>query len=309
MNVSDVRLARGGLIELSLAYEKHRRLIAVVGLSVFAAMWLSIVLRKSVHAYDAHAYWTAWRGSSLYDVPWGTPDSFVYAPVIAQLIWPLTLPPFQAFYMAWSGIEAVLLALFAGPVLAVVALGASFEPFQHELRNGQMHLVMAALIVFGFRWPGLWAGVLLTKITPGVGLLWFAVRREWRSLGIALGTTIALVAVSFAIAPGLWFDWFGLLAQSFANSGDRAAPDVIPLPLSIRLVMAAALVVWGARGNHRWTVVVAALLGMPTTSAMRFALLAGVLPLIGWGPLATLTLQRSRHHSSSARPSSLIRSP
>ena len=42
-------------------------------------------------------------------------------------------------------------------------------------------------IVLGFRWPFTWAFVLLTKVTPGVGLLWFAVRREWRSLAIALG--------------------------------------------------------------------------------------------------------------------------
>ena len=48
--------------------------------------------------------------------------------------------------------------------------------------------------------------------TAGIGLLWFAVRREWRPLGIALGTTLAISAVSFVLAPGLWTSWFDLLA-------------------------------------------------------------------------------------------------
>ena len=34
-----------------------------------------------------------------------------------------------------------------------------------------------------------WAFVLLTKVTPGIGLLWFAIRRRWRDLAIALGVT------------------------------------------------------------------------------------------------------------------------
>ena len=31
--------------------------------------------------------------------------------------------------------------------------------------------------------------MLFTKITPAVGLVWHAVRREWRSLGVAAGVT------------------------------------------------------------------------------------------------------------------------
>ncbi len=46
---------------------------------------------------------------------------------------------------------------------------------------------MAAAIALGFRYPATWAFVLLAKVTPGIGLLWFLVRREWRNLAIALG--------------------------------------------------------------------------------------------------------------------------
>ena len=64
-----------------------------------------------------------------------------------------------------------------------------FVPVLFEFYLGNVHLLLALAIVLGFRWPAAWAFVLLTKITPGIGLLWFAVRREWRSLAIALGAT------------------------------------------------------------------------------------------------------------------------
>ena len=61
-----------------------------------------------------------------------------------------------------------------------------------EIAGGNISLLLAVAIVWGFRWPWTWAFVLLTKITPGVGLLWFALRREWRQLAIALGATAAV---------------------------------------------------------------------------------------------------------------------
>jgi len=71
---------------------------------------------------------------------------------------------------------------------------------------------MGAAIVAGFRWPGAWSFLLLTKVTPGIGVLWFAVRREWHSFGIALATTLLVVVISFALAPHLWFQWFDACA-------------------------------------------------------------------------------------------------
>ena len=89
-----------------------------------------------------------------------------------------------------------------------------------ELAMGNIHAFIAVAIVLGFRWPAAWAFVLLTKVTPGVGLLWFAVRREWRNLAIALGATAAIVAVSFVIAPALWAEWLDVLAgRSGAPAG------------------------------------------------------------------------------------------
>jgi len=59
----------------------------------------------------------------------------------------------------------------------------------------------------------------LTKVTPGVGLVWFAVRREWRSLAIAATATAVVVAVSAAVAPGAWAGWIGVSRPTRVRAG------------------------------------------------------------------------------------------
>jgi hypothetical protein len=122
---------------------------------------------------------------------------------------------------------------------------------------------------------------LLTKVTPGIGLLWFAVRREWRALGLALTATGLITAFSFALAPGLWFEWLGLLA------GSRQDPLAFGPPLLVRLPVAAIIVIWGARTDRRWAVPVGAYLALPNLWWHGLAVLAAI-------PLVMATAQRPR---------------
>jgi len=145
-----------------------------------------------------------------------------------------------------------------------------------ELAGGNIHLLLAAAMVLGFRWPATWALVLLTKITPGIGLLWFAVRGEWRQLAIALGATAAIVAVSFATMPDAWFQWVGVLTRIAGRDGTWAA---VPVPFLVRLPFAVALVVWGARTNRRWTVPVAGMLALPALWYGGLTMLLAVIAL------------------------------
>jgi hypothetical protein len=126
---------------------------------------------------------------------------------------------------------------------------------------GNIHAFIAVAIVLGFRWPAAWAFILLTKVTPGVGLLWFVARREWRNLAIALGATAAIVAVSFAIAPPLWSEWVDVLASRSTAANTAGIYGLIPLVM--RLPIAAVLVVWAARTDRAWIVPLAAVLAMP----------------------------------------------
>lgn len=145
-----------------------------------------------------------------------------------------------------------------------------------------MHLLYAAAIVIGFRWPGAWSLLLLTKVTPGIGLLWFAVRREWRHLFIALGVTGTIVCASFVIGPDLWFGWFELLSDASQAPPVPFQPNApFPIPLLVRLPVAAAIVTWGALTDRRWTVPVAATIALPVIWTASLSILVAAIPLLG----------------------------
>ena len=103
--------------------------------------------------------------------------------------------------------------------------------------------------MWGFRHPWTWSFVLLTKVTPAVGLLWFVVRREWRKLGIALGASAALAALSVVFWGDQWPGYIALITTG-------KAPAVWPYYLTLyqRLPFAILLVVIGAWRNWKWTV-------------------------------------------------------
>ena len=134
---------------------------------------------------------------------------------------------------------------------------------------GQVHLFIAAVIVLGFRHPWLWAFNILTKVTPGVGLLWFVVRQEWRSLALALGSTALIALVSFALSPTAWFDWIAFLRGS-TGSGEL---------LYLRLVVAAAIVVAGAITGRPWTVPIAVWLALPVVWIESWVILLAIIRL------------------------------
>jgi hypothetical protein len=156
--------------------------------------------------------------------------------------------------------------------LALLAL----PPVALELYHGNIHLPMAAAVALGFRHPWTWSFVLLTKVTPGIGLVWFVARREWRSLAIALGATVAAVAVSSVVAPDLWAEW---LAATSSNL-DEPQPYSVPPPLPVRLPLAMALVWWGARTDRPWTVPIGALLALPIVWVHGLVIALAALPFL-----------------------------
>jgi hypothetical protein len=144
------------------------------------------------------------------------------------------------------------------------------------LFNGNIHLLLAVAIVVGFRYPAAWAFVLLTKVTPGIGLLWFAVRKEWRNLAIALGATAAISLVTLLIVPNMWWQWLTFLSSN--PTVDTPLISITP-PLPLRLFIAAAVVTYGARTNRRWTVPVAATIALPIYWWNGFSVLVAILPI------------------------------
>src|SRR6476659_5730900 len=191
-----------------------------VGLVIAVAAWALITYfsepwgRLWGTGQDARCYYQATLADPYLHSAWNDPIAYVYSPAFLQLVTPLTQLPWQAFMAVWTALLIAAARFLTGPRL--LAAGLLFPFTAMEIAGGNVSLLLAAAIVLGFRWPWTWSLVLLTKITPGIGLLWLAVRREWRNLAIALAGTAAIVAVSFVLLPDQWRSWVDVVIRNVA---------------------------------------------------------------------------------------------
>jgi Glycosyltransferase family 87 len=238
---------------------------------VITAAWIYLIVGDRTWANPAADGLVYWRVdlSRLYDGSTvGGVNAYLYSPAFAQVFWVIGHVPREVFIVGWTAFLAGVAYWLARPwpaALLVLAL-----PVSQDVLIGNIHVLLAAAIVLSFRWAGSWAFPLLTKATPGVGLLWLLARREWRPLAIALAVTAIIAGASFALAPQLWFDWFALLRHDGGSGGQYLVP---------RLAIAAVVVIWGARTNRRWAVPLAAMLALPVVWMDSFAMLLGCVAL------------------------------
>jgi Glycosyltransferase family 87 len=225
---------------------------------------------------DMHTYWATGAGVNYVQANPYVIGAYLYAPAFAQLISPLTILPWPWFAALWTAAIATvyvwLVGRWAFPLVLVTGAVAL------ELYLGQIDLFIAAAIVIGFRYPAAWAFPLLTKVAPGIGLIWFIVRKEWRNLAIAVAATLGIVAVSAVVAPAPWNEWYDLLRRSVT---DRQVVEgaYLSIPVWARLPFAVAIIAWGARTDRHWTVPIGVLLAMPILWLNVFTLLIAVVPL------------------------------
>jgi hypothetical protein len=224
-------------------------------------------------------YWATRFGIDFTTQHAGPAGAYLYSPAFAQLIAPLTLLPLPVFAAIWTAIGAALLYWMTGRhAIVFFAIPAVLI----TIVQGQLDLIFAAVVIVGMRYPAAWALPLLTKVTPGVGIVWFLVRREWRSLAIVLTATVAIVAVSVRFDPQAWVGWFALLGRSeFPDINDGLL--FVPIALWVRLPIALAIVAWGAATNRTWTIPIAVTLGMPIVWLNSPTILIGILPLVAAG--------------------------
>ncbi|WP_167880520.1 glycosyltransferase family 87 protein [Nocardioides guangzhouensis] len=201
---------------------------------------------------DAHAYW-ATRDGDLYGVGPRREDAFLYSPAFALAIWPMVQLPWPAFFVAWVAIESAALVWLVRPIPLRWAVPVVLFCVC-ELLPGNVFLLLAVMIALGVRHPAAWAFGILTKVTPGIGVLWFAARGQWRDVGTAVVATLAVVLVSAAVKPGWWEQWWSFLVT---HSGE-SDPTFLP-----RCVAAFAIVVWGARTDRPWVLAVAVVMALP----------------------------------------------
>lgn len=249
-----------------------------VALAMFMGWWVRFVRSQHRFGVDAHAYWLTAHHAHLYGLPPMVRDAYLYSPAFEQAIRPLTLLPWPVFLAIWIVAETAAFAWLLKPlgwawgVPALLLCG-------FEVAAGNVFGFIALAAAVGLRRPAAWSVPLLTKITPGLGPVWFATRREWRQLAISIWVTLAIAGVSFAIGPGAWSDWFHLLRSS-AGTDSTAW---------IHIAAGAALCVVGALTNRRWLLAPAVVLACPV--------------LHGWIPLTILAaLPRLLEADRAARP-------
>ena len=257
------RLLRDGYLILAVVF---------VGLRLFA-------IKPWADSVDAYAYWTTRSGDFYAAAQTGQIGAYLYSPAFAQALAPLVWMSIAVFTALWTAVNCVALWWLLGR-LALPSL--LFLPIPFEIISGNVHLLYAVAIVAGFRYPASWALMLLTKVTPGVGLLWFLVRREWRAFLVAIGVTAAIAAVSFLLDRAAWEAWLRLLQTDLSGAGQASFQTLgwyVPIPLLPRLVGAAGVIGFAAWSDRRWLVPFAVVLALPVIWLNSLAILAAAVPL------------------------------
>jgi hypothetical protein len=227
---------------------------------------------------DFVIYWQNTNLDALYpNYVTDGPTPYLYVPVLAQLLVPFHVLPFELVEVGWTVVCFLSLwycvRVWTIPVVIGGFLSIWIQPHDGILGTvewvflGNVQVPMAAAIVAGMRHPGWFAVPLVTKVTPGIGLLWYAFRGEWRRFALGVGITAVIAAVSFLLAPGTWADWLAFLIR---NNGRPAVPPDVGPPLPLRLGAALLLVAWGARTNRPWVVAVAGALALPVIYGVRY---------------------------------------
>lgn len=229
--------------------------LSLAGFVVIA--WFVLVPGMEGMGFDARAYWdvdlTDPYARSLEGAE--TFLAFRYSPPVALAMAPLHLLPWPVFLAAWTALLVAVLvwltrewALAAGVLVGV--------PMSIYL--GNVDLLIAASIVLGLRYPAVWALPILTKVTPVLGLLWFAARGEWRALAIAVVAVAVIALPTVVLWPQAWSGFVSVVV-----TGSTAESDALLLPLWLRLPIAAALIVVAARSDRPWLLAIGVMLAQP----------------------------------------------
>ncbi|MEU6370659.1 glycosyltransferase 87 family protein [Streptomyces sp. NPDC046931] len=194
---------------------------------------------------------------------------FTYPPFAALVFLPLAQPPWTVLVVLWQAASVGALAVVVGcadrllsngserpvrsRVLLWTAAGLWLEPVRHTLDQGQVNLLLCALVLAAFAVPrtpaargaglGLAAAV---KLTPAFGGLYLLATRQRRAAAWAVVATAGATALAWVIAPRESARyWFGLVtdtqrigpAWSVRNQSLRGAlerllgPDALAQPV------------------------------------------------------------------------------
>lgn len=241
----------------SLPRERLWTAFNIASLVGIALAWVSI--QTIGFQGDAHAYWSASAIDPYAGAQVGGPDAYLYSPLFLQISTPLRVLPWPMFYAIWTALILIAELWLVGPILLVMLL-AFQSPVWADAASGNVHAFLALAIVVGLRYPVTWTFALLTKVTPGIGLIWHLVRREWGELAYAAAVSLILISISVIAQPLLWMEWIDLLHRGVAG---QMGLGIIDVPLLLRAPAALVIIALAAWRGWRWLVPIGVLLSLP----------------------------------------------
>ncbi|MBI2781876.1 MAG: DUF2029 domain-containing protein [Chloroflexi bacterium] len=249
---------------------RHAASLVVFALAVIGALagigvaWMHVVDDPLA---DAHAYFEAASrlnaGQPLY--PAGVDPSgnhiYLYPPLLAVVLRPLALLPFEAFALVW---ELVVVASFIALLryLGVrrratwLAVGLLGVPIGWALTIAQAHVPMAYLLALGQPWSIALAANL--KLTPALIAIWWLGRRDYQSFFAFLLWGALFVAAQLVLEWNGSVAFFGSVGFDQLGHVRNISPYVQSPVLWVVLVLVGALVTLGlARTRWGWAAAVA----------------------------------------------------
>ncbi len=244
-----IALSLGGLAWFLVQVWILRERWAIPGGDVMIFLNAGVDLRNGVTPYDYGTVPLPW----LYGPPWVV----LFAAISL-------IPPEGGYFVVFAAQVAALRYMARSWRGVGYLLWLPIMPF--ELIGGAVNLIVAAAIVAAVRGQP-WIALMgtLAKLGP----LLAADPRDWRRYVVP-----ALVLGAITLPwPWLWGAWFETL-----TSAVRGAPigPQIPVPLLVRLPIAAALILYG----RPWSRALGAVVGMPAFYYQSFVLLAA--PVAVW---------------------------
>jgi hypothetical protein len=277
-------------------------MVALVGVALLWAWYVGTYRWPILDGVDNYAYWSAWSDGRLYSTDAHLAQAtYIYSPAFAQLLFPFTLVPWDVFRVAWIGASWAAMVFLLWPLRGALRVAAIVLACYFCL-NANADWIVTLSLGLGLRFPAVWALLLLTKVTPGIGIVWFAARREWRSLGIAIGATVGVVVISAVLTPYLWVEWVETLVRSVPYSDHGSFFGVAVPSLLLRLPLALLIVLIGAYRGWPWVLPTAALIAQPDIWGVTVLLFAS-LPRLYERPLASVPALTERPSTEDRLPS------
>ena len=214
--------------------------LAFVLLVAVGVVWCGQTVRKAERSTgnDLVGYLAASEALYTAQDPYHLPDRFpyIYPLFLATLLRPLSLVDVRTATVVWFALECACLVFIlrrarlrvgrldvSGVVAAACVVAVFGDVLQLEFLNGQVNLVVVALIVASVQFadrrphlaPALLGAAIAIKLTPALMLVYWIVRRRFAYFAQACGWAILFVLLPWLVVRDRLWSLYGDYLHNF----------------------------------------------------------------------------------------------